>query len=144
MMILALLALALSAHGGGSNPAVSEAPVAPALGQQEEGAMMAAWQSGHYGEALKFARSLAVGGDAKAEALLARAYYDGMGAPRDDRYAFHWAQLAAKANDGDGLYYLGRCYENGRWVPRDPTKASDLYHRAIEQGQLEARSARSY
>ena len=106
-------------------------------------ALNAAWQAGHYADAVKQASELASRGDAHAEALLARAYYEGKGVAADDHAAFSWAQRAAKANDADGLDFLGRCYENGRGVSRNLTRASNLYDRAIELGQLEARSARS-
>jgi TPR repeat protein len=106
-------------------------------------AMKAAWQGRHYADAVKQATELANRGNAGAEALLARAYYEGQGVARDDHAAFTWAQAAAAANDPDGLYYLGQCYANSRGVARNLTKASDLFDQAIAQGNMEARSARS-
>jgi TPR repeat protein len=106
-------------------------------------ALNASWQAGHYADAVKQATELANAGNPRAEALLARAYYQGKGVAVDDHAAFHWAQRAANANDPDGLYFLGQCYENSRGVARNLTKASDLYDRAIELGQLDARAARS-
>jgi TPR repeat protein len=106
-------------------------------------AMTAAWQAGHYADAVKQATELANKGNVKAEALLARAYYQGQGVAADGPAAFRWAQRAAAANDPDGLYFLGQCYANSRGVTRNLTKASDLFDQAIAQGSMEARSARS-
>jgi len=107
-----------------------------------DSAMRAAWQAGHYADAVKQATELANKGDVQAEALLARAYYQGQGVATDDRAAFNWAQKAAASNDPDGLYFLGLCYQNSRGVGRNITKASELFDQAIAQGSTEARSAR--
>jgi len=106
-------------------------------------AMKAAWQAGHYTEAVQQATDLANKGNVAAQALLARAYYMGQGVALNDHAAFEWAQRAAAANNPDGLYFLGECYVNGRGVRRNLTKADDLFDRAIALGQMEARSARA-
>jgi uncharacterized protein len=108
-----------------------------------DSAIAAAWQAGHYDDAVKQATELADKGDARAAALLARAYYVGQGVARDDHAAFTWAQKAATGNDADGLYILAQCYANGRGVGRNLTRASDLFDQAIAKGSMEARSARS-
>src|SRR5262249_32835488 len=46
-------------------------------------AMTLAWQAGHYADALKTAQEQAAKGDASAEALLGKAYYEGVGVPQD-------------------------------------------------------------
>ena len=108
-----------------------------------ESAIAAAWQAGHYSDAVAQATDLANQGDARAQALLARAYYVGQGVAQNDHAAFTWAQKAAGADNVDGLYILGQCYANGRGVQRNLTKADDLFARAIDKGSIEARSARS-
>ena len=106
-------------------------------------AINASWQAGHYEDAVKAATPLANQGDAHAQALLTRAYYQGLGVAQNFQSACYWAQRAADANDKDGFYFLGECYENGRGgLARNLTKASDLYDRAIDLGSMEARSAK--
>ena len=104
--------------------------------------MTALWQQARYADAVQVAQGPAREGNAAAQALLARAHYEGRGAERNDGLAFSWAQKAAKANDREGLYMLGLMYENGRGVRRDITRAAGLFDRAIALGSMEARSAR--
>jgi TPR repeat protein len=56
--------------------------VKTATADPETRAMAAAWQSGHYADALAAANARAVKGDAAADALLGRAYYEGVGVPK--------------------------------------------------------------
>jgi uncharacterized protein len=104
--------------------------------------MTALWQQARYADAVQVAQGPAREGNAAAQALLARACYEGIGAPRNDSIALAWAQKAANANDRDGLYILGLLYENGRGVRRNITQAAGLFDRAIALGSMQARAAR--
>ncbi|MCI5780053.1 MAG: sel1 repeat family protein [Lentisphaeria bacterium] len=48
--------------------------------------------------------------------------------------AYRWYRRA----DKDGAYYLGRCYDYGRGVPKDMTEAVKWFRKAAEQGVAEA------
>jgi TPR repeat protein len=105
-------------------------------------AVRAAWQAAHYADAVKLATKLANQGNGLAQALLARAYYQGQGVAIDYHEAFGWAQRAEKANVADGIYFLGKCYENGYGVARNLTTAVNLFDRAIELGHQGAMAER--
>jgi TPR repeat protein len=107
-------------------------------------AVRAAWQAAHYADAVKLATSLANQGNGLAQALLARAYYQGQGVAIDYRAAFGWAEHAEKANVADGIYFLGLCYENGHGVGRNLTTASDLFDRAVKLGHQGAMSEKGF
>jgi TPR repeat protein len=107
-------------------------------------AVRAAWQAAHYADAVNLATKLANQGNGLAEALLARAYYQGQGVAIDYHAAFSWAQRAEKANVADGIYFLGKCYENGYGVARNLTKASDLFDRAIALGHQGAMAEKAF
>jgi TPR repeat protein len=97
-------------------------------------AMRASWQASHYADAVQQATVLANKGNGAAQALLARAYYEGMGVERNYATAVAWAQKAAAQNDVDGLYYLGLMYYEARGVPRDFKAARDLFTRSGKLG----------
>ena len=96
--------------------------------------MRASWQASHYADAVQQATVLANKGNGAAQALLARAYYEGMGVERNYATAMAWAQKAAAQNDVDGLYYLGLMYYEARGVPRDFKTARDLFTRSGKLG----------
>jgi TPR repeat protein len=97
-------------------------------------ALRAAWQANHYADAVRQATALANKGNAAAEALLARAYYEGTGIERNYANAVAWAQKSAAQNDADGLYYLGMMNYEARGVPRNLTAARDLFTRSAKLG----------
>jgi TPR repeat protein len=109
-------------------------------------AMTMAWQAGHYADALKTAQEQAAKGDASAEALLARAYYEGVGVARNYSTALHWANKAVAQNSADGMFILGLMYEFGRGVNQDLDKALGLFDQAGALGnryaQMEAKGMR--
>ena len=102
-------------------------------------AIGAAWQSGHYEEAFKSAQVDAAKGDTNAEALLGRAYFEGLGVPRDFTLANQWLSKAAAKGQPDAMYMLGLIYERANGVPQDLNKAIDLFDRAAEKGNNYAR-----
>jgi len=97
-------------------------------------ALRGAWQAAHYEDAVQRAKVLANQGNPLAQALLARAYYNGQGASINYRASVHWARRAEKANVADGMFILAKCYENGYGVTRNITTAVGLLDRAIALG----------
>jgi len=109
-------------------------------------AFTAAWQAGHYDGALRTAEEQAEKGSASAESLLGRAYYEGVGVPRNYATALIWLNKAAAQGNRDALFFLGLMYEHGRGVGQDLKRALDLFDQAAEKGQgyagIEARAIR--
>ena len=102
-------------------------------------AMTAAWQSGHYADALQNAQARAAKGDAKADALLGRAYYEGVGVARNYATALTWLNKAADQKNPDALFFLGLMYEWGYGVHQDVDKAQTLLDEAAGLGQSKAK-----
>jgi TPR repeat protein len=98
-------------------------------------AMTAAWQSGHYADALQNAQALAAKGDTNAEALLGKAYYEGVGVARNYATALTWLNRAVAKNNADAMFILGLMYEHGRGVPQDIPRSLQLFDRAAMLGQ---------
>lgn len=73
-------------------------------------------------------------GDAKARNTLGTWYYLGKNVPKNyERAAKYWA-LAAEQENVDALGNLAMCYQQGKGVKQDSTKAVGLYTRAIQKG----------
>jgi TPR repeat protein len=98
-------------------------------------AMSASWQSGHYADALRNAQAMAAKGDADAEALLGRAYYEGVGVERNYATALAWTNRAVAQNNADAIFILGLMTEFGRGVRQDLDGAVKLFDRAGSMGQ---------
>jgi TPR repeat protein len=98
-------------------------------------AMSASWQSGHYADALKNAHDMAAKGDADAEALLGKAYYEGVGVGRDYKTALMWINKAVAQNNADAIFILGLMTEFGRGVNQDLQQALALFDKAGAMGQ---------
>jgi TPR repeat protein len=98
-------------------------------------AMSASWQSGHYADALKNALTMAGKGDADAEALLGKAYYEGVGVERNYATALAWTNKAVDQNNADAIFILGLMTEFGRGVKQDLQQALRLFDKAGSMGQ---------
>lgn len=98
-------------------------------------ALIGLWQAGRYADAVQAAQAPAQRGDARAQALLARGYFEGTGADRNAASALIWAQKSAAQNDADGLYYLGMIYYAGFGVTRDWKSARDAFTRSAKLGK---------
>jgi TPR repeat protein len=98
-------------------------------------AITAAWQAGHYADAIKNAQAAAAKGDANGEALLGRAYYEGVGVNRNYAIALTWLNKAVAQNNPDAMFFLGLMLEHGRGVPQDLNRATNLFDRAAALGQ---------
>jgi TPR repeat protein len=73
--------------------------------------------------------------DAKAEALLGRAYYEGVGVARSYATALIWLNRAVAKNNADAMFILGLMYELSRGVSQDLDKALGLFDQAAALGQ---------
>jgi TPR repeat protein len=109
-----------------------------ATGDPASLAMTAAWQSGHYQDALKAARELADKGNPAAESVIDRSYYTGVGSPQSYAAALAWFQKAAAQKNPDALFFLGLMYEWGHGVRQDLQKAVSLLDQAAALGQRQA------
>jgi len=98
-------------------------------------AMTAAWQAGHYQEALKTAYVQAANGNAAAQAMIGRSYYTGLGATQSYSAALPWFNKAAAQKNPDALFFLGLMYEWGHGVNQDLQKAVTLLDQAAALGQ---------
>jgi hypothetical protein len=98
-------------------------------------ATAAAWQSGHYADAIKAAQAAAAKGDANAEALLGKAYFEGVGVQRNYATALAWLNKAVAQDNADGMFILGLMYEHGWGVTQDIPKSEGLFDRARFKGQ---------
>jgi len=68
-------------------------------------------------------------------------YYKGECVEQDYSEAAKWLSKAAEAGDKDGMYYLGKAYENGNGAERDQDKAREWYERASRLGHKKAKKA---
>ena len=109
-----------------------------ATGDPASLAMTAAWQSGHYQDALKSARELAEKGNSAAQVVIGRSYYTGVGSPQSYSTALPWFQKAAAQKNPDALFFLGLMYEWGHGVRQDVNKAQSLLDQAAALGQRSA------
>jgi TPR repeat protein len=98
-------------------------------------AMSASWQSGHYADAIKSAQAMAAKGDADAEALLGKAYYEGVGVALNYSTALVWINKAVAQNNADAIFILGLMTEFGRGVKPDLDAALRLFDKAGSMGQ---------
>lgn len=88
------------------------------------------WQSGNYVQAIQNAQALANKGDATSEAVLGRAYYEGVGVARNYQYALNYLNKSVAQNNPDAMFILGLMYEHGRGVPQNFPKALQLFDTA--------------
>ncbi len=80
-------------------------------------------------------------GYTRAIIALAKCYEEGIGVKKDRATAFYWYSRAAKSEDADALYELGRVYAGGIGVTFDFAKAQDCLIKADEGGNTLAREA---
>ncbi len=108
-------------------------------------AITAQWQSGNYAQAIQSAQALAQKGDASAQAILGRAYYEGVGVPRNYQNALYYLTRSVAQNNADAMFILGLMYEHGRGVPQNFPKALQLFDQATPHNryaQMEAAGMR--
>jgi TPR repeat protein len=93
------------------------------------------WQSGNYAQAIQNAQALANKGDATSEAVLGRAYYEGVGVARNYQYALYYLNKSVAQNNPDAMFILGLMYEHGRGVPQNFPKALQLFDTAAPKNR---------
>lgn len=77
-------------------------------------------------------------GDAKAQADLARLYYQGEGVPQNYAEAFDWYRKAADRGSAKAQYRVGFMYDWGKGVQQDYTQAVSWSRKAADQGYANA------
>ena len=112
-----------------------------------------------YDEAVRWYRKAAEQGNADAMCKLGECYKYGRGVEEDYDEAVRWyrkaAELghdgaedmirfpelekAAKQGDANAMYELGRCYIGGKGVRQDEAEGYRWYHKAAEQGNVDAK-----
>lgn len=95
-----------------------------------------------YRDAFPMLMSAARMGHARAEALVAIMFHQGIGMPENDQAAAHWFALAAAQGHRASEYELGAMYEEGEGgLPKDARKAAQLYAASARQGFDQAQFA---
>jgi len=94
-----------------------------------------------YTEAMRWYRTAAGKGLAKAQHNIGVFYQNGSGVPKDYASAARWYRKAADQGFSPAQYNLGILYESGAGVPKDITKARYWYNLAAAQGDEEAKKA---
>jgi TPR repeat protein len=79
-------------------------------------------------------RPLAERGNAKAQIILGRMYFDGQGVPQDYSVAMSWWRKAAEQGNAEGQARLGILYRWGRGVPQDYVIAHMWFNLAARSG----------
>ncbi len=80
-------------------------------------------------------------GYTRAIIALAKCYEEGIGVKRDRQTAFYWYCRAAKSNDKDALYELGRVYAGGIGTSFDFDKAQECFIKSDKGGNKQAKGA---
>jgi TPR repeat protein len=83
-------------------------------------------------------RSLAEGGDARAQAYLGVMYAEGRGVVADEVAAFEWFRQAAEQGHLESVYYLGIIHLQGTGTPVDLPEAVKWLRKAAERGHVKA------
>jgi hypothetical protein len=79
-------------------------------------------------------RKAAEQGDATAQVKMGRAYFLGLGVPKDATEALKWYRKAAEQGEPNAQVTLGFMYEKGQGVAQDYPEAVGWYRKAAEQG----------
>lgn len=90
-------------------------------------------------EAMKWFKSAATKGLAKAENQVGLMHEHARSVPQDFIEAAKWYLKAAQKGDADGQYNIGRLYERGSGVDRNYQTAEEWYKKAAEQGNNDAK-----
>ena len=105
---------------------------------QDYDAGLKAYNAGNYGAALEELRPLAEQGNATAQIILARIYYNGYSVPKDEAQAAKWYRLAAEGGNAAAQFLFGIKYDYGLDVLQDYAQAIKWYRLAAEQGNAAA------
>ena len=83
-------------------------------------------------------RQAALGGDARAQFIVASRYLEGRSIGRDHEAAARWYLRAANGGLSAAQYRIGTLYERGSGVAQDKLQAISWYAKAAEQGNVKA------
>jgi TPR repeat protein len=83
-------------------------------------------------------RAAAERGDADAQVVLGRFYFEGRGVPQSDVEAVRWWRLAADAGHQDAQFHISFMYQFGRGVPLDIEEAIRWYELGALHGDRQA------
>ena len=97
---------------------------------------VAALKEKNYGEALRWFRDAAAGGNPKALSMIGNLYERGLGVPRDYIEASQWYRQAASRGEATAMHNLGYYYQTGMGVPKDYSEAMQWYLRAVDAGHV--------
>ena len=137
LVLLALLAVAAATILGVSYDAPKRAAkVDTATAAVQRG--IAAFDSGHYGIALKELEPIANKGNAQAAYWLGRIYDEGLGVKRNARTAVSWYRKAAEGGLTDAKLQLGELYFKGTEELQDFKKARKWLEQAALDGNARA------
>ena len=89
-------------------------------------------------QAVRWYRSAAEQGEAKAQFNLGVMYAEGQGVPQDFREAMEWYYLAAMQGDADAYHNLGVMYATGDETLKDNVLAEVWFTLAAAQGDKDA------
>lgn len=87
-----------------------------------------------YLEADALINKAALGGDPTAQVLLGHFYIDAVWLEQDLNLAAFWYKQAADQYDPYGLYFYGKCLENGWGCEQDVAQAFTYYQKAFDAG----------
>ncbi len=77
-------------------------------------------------------------GDSNAALAVARAYFEGKGAPKSFEDVAYWTQKAAQKDNVEAVYYWGKCHAEGWGVAPDEERAHKLYLQAAQLGHTKS------
>ena len=97
-----------------------------------------AYNAEEYATAFSILTPFAEAGDADAQYMLGKMYYNGKGVDKDDAEAEKWYRLASEQGYAAAQYGLGRMYKSGNGVEKDITEAVKWYILAAEAGNADA------
>lgn len=98
-----------------------------------------AWSAGDSPVELQMIEHEALDGDAGAQLLYGLAYLEGRdGLKADPAKAVHWLRRSARIGNPYAQMMLGKCYADGRGIPKDPEQAVRWWREAGRNDNAEA------
>ncbi|PKK65004.1 kinase-like protein [Rhizophagus irregularis] len=74
-----------------------------------------------------------------AQLYLGNLYEEGTARTNVDlKKAFYWYEKAANNGNSSALYHLGKCYQFGKGIEKNPSKAFEIYKKSAEQENINA------
>jgi TPR repeat protein len=98
---------------------------------------------GNTAEQIAKFREAAENGNASVQWLLAYAYKDGDGVPKDEKESIKWYRKAAEQGHADAQYNLGFFYYNGDGVPESYVQTYAWFNIAVANGLEKANKVKT-